>query len=564
MDFVDELFNPAPVAPRPPLARRTARAGRGAPGPVPGFAIAPAIGSLEIEPAIAAGEQGSSEAAGSDAESVGSFEALVLTRVRELVTALDAGGPRAGLDVAFQVQAILEADLVRRTAVVTAAEAQRTVGSPRSCALDDETAVTACGHPLCAFCTLLAGATTIGEAAHVTDAAGLATDHVLDVAGQTIAAEHRFTAAWAKRRTNEALRLGLEFPQVTAAFAAGRISRVHVEQILRRTPTYTVGGDITVEDAAEFARAYDSGAAQLALVTSASHLPAKLTTLANELNPCTLEERHTEAEKHRHVRVDVRDDGMADLVIHLDAVLAKAALNRLTDIARACRKAGAEGSVGSLAADHALTMLLTSAEQAPLIGETGDPNAFTGIASAIKARVAITMPFTSLLAATEDLGDLPELEGKTPLDHATARALLGNADEIVRVVTHPLTGVTITADSYRATPSLRRFLGVRDIRCRWTGCARDGDDIDHTLDYQYGGKTTPENLEVLCKHHHVLKHAVAKTTGERLWKVRHVDADGLGRLEWTTPNGVVLTDDPPRSPGVVFVPTEPDETPPPF
>ena len=124
--------------------------------------------------------------------------------------------------------------------------------------------------------------------------------------------------------------------------------------------------------------------------------------------------------------------------------------------------------------------------------------------------------------------------------------------------------MTITSDLYRASASLRRFLGVRDVLCRWAGCARDGDDIDHTLDYQYGGKTTPENLEVLCKRHHTVKHTVAKTTGERLWKVRHVDGDGLGRLEWVTPNGTVLPDDPPRSPGVIFVPTERVDDSPPF
>jgi len=71
-------------------------------------------------------------------------------------------------------------------------------------------------------------------------------------------------------------------------------------------------------------------------------------------------------------------------------------------------------------------------------------------------------------------------------------------------------------------------------------------------------------MEVLCEHHHVLKHAVAKSTGERFWNVRRIDASGSGRLEWTTPNGVVLADDPPRSPGVVFVPTEPADAPPPF
>ena len=297
-------------------------------------------------------------------------------------------------------------------------------------------------------------------------------DHVTDLAGQTIAAEHRLTSTGVQKRIERALTLGLHYPHAYAAYAAGHITRTHVDQIVRRTP--------------------------------------------------------------------------------------------IIDIARAYRKAGADGTIGELAADQAMTMLLASAEQTPLIGDTGDANAFTGIAGAITARVTITMPFTGLLPETEDAGDLPELAGKTPISPHVARALLGNADEVVRVVTHPLTGVTITSDLYRASASLRRFLGVRDMRCRWAACARDGDDIDHTLDYQYGGKTTPENLEVLCKRHHTVKHTTAKTTGERLWRVRHIEGDGLGRLEWVTSNGTVLADDPPRSPGVIFVPTDPVDVPPPF
>jgi len=46
--------------------------------------------------------------------------------------------------------------------------------------------------------------------------------------------------------------------------------------------------------------------------------------------------------------------------------------------------------------------------------------------------------------------------------------------------------------------------------------------------------------------------------------LRHIEGDGLGRLEWVTPNGTVLADDPPRSPGVIFVPTDPVDVPPPF
>ena len=59
-------------------------------------------------------------------------------------------------------------------------------------------------------------------------------------------------------------------------------------------------------------------------------------------------------------------------------------------------------------------------------------------------------------------------------------------------------------------------------------------EIDHTFDWDYGGKTRPDNLECLCKGEHLLKHHSA-------WKLRQVSP---GILEWTSPLGQIITDQP--------------------
>ncbi|HEY9476848.1 MAG TPA: HNH endonuclease signature motif containing protein, partial [Microbacteriaceae bacterium] len=56
----------------------------------------------------------------------------------------------------------------------------------------------------------------------------------------------------------------------------------------------------------------------------------------------------------------------------------------------------------------------------------------------------------------------------------------------------------------------------------------------HTHDWDYGGKTRPDNLECLCKGEHLLKHHSA-------WKLRQLSP---GILEWTSPLGQIITDQP--------------------
>jgi hypothetical protein len=70
---------------------------------------------------------------------------------------------------------------------------------------------------------------------------------------------------------------------------------------------------------------------------------------------------------------------------------------------------------------------------------------------------------------------------------------------------------------------------MRDETCRAPGCGAPARhcDLDHTEDWQHGGRSDHNNLAHLCPKHHDQKHH----TG---WKVKNV---GEGDLEWTSPTG---------------------------
>jgi len=78
-------------------------------------------------------------------------------------------------------------------------------------------------------------------------------------------------------------------------------------------------------------------------------------------------------------------------------------------------------------------------------------------------------------------------------------------------------------------PALWRWIRARDRTCRGPGCRVPASacDIDHTIDYESGGLTRHNNLALLCRHHHRLKH-------ETGWRVEQT---APGVLDWTSPYG---------------------------
>jgi hypothetical protein len=76
---------------------------------------------------------------------------------------------------------------------------------------------------------------------------------------------------------------------------------------------------------------------------------------------------------------------------------------------------------------------------------------------------------------------------------------------------------------------LRAWIAARDSTCRAPGCTAPARscDVDHTVDHADGGRTRHDNLGLLCRHHHRLKHE----GGFQLYQPEP------GRFQWTSPNG---------------------------
>jgi len=60
---------------------------------------------------------------------------------------------------------------------------------------------------------------------------------------------------------------------------------------------------------------------------------------------------------------------------------------------------------------------------------------------------------------------------------------------------------------YATTPTMRAAVTGRDGHCRYPGCEEPATicQMDHVVEYDEGGPTTPANLISLCQHHHNIK-----------------------------------------------------------
>jgi hypothetical protein len=107
---------------------------------------------------------------------------------------------------------------------------------------------------------------------------------------------------------------------------------------------------------------------------------------------------------------------------------------------------------------------------------------------------------------------------------------------------------------YRPSAALTRFIGCRDLTCRWPGCDRPAQhcDIDHSVPYPLG-PTHPSNNKPYCRIHHLFKTFHAGPAG---WTEQQLPD---GTILWTSPRGRTYTTTPT---GAQFfpqlsIPTEP-------
>lgn len=340
-------------------------------------------------------------------------------------------------------------------------------------------------------------------------------------------------------------------------------------------------GPEVLEAAREALSRFEEGAIELARRVPPSRLRGRLETLRERIHPVAAEVRHASARSERHLWLEDVQDGMSWLHAYLPAVEAHAVVHRLDGIARAARDFDAEerivdprtleqrrvdllvdlllgddarigdadaASTASGRADHGGADCGRADRGRIASGEPGSTSTSTGRDvrrfAGIRPTVVVTVPVQTLLPRTDGLPDPVEpamLDGIVPIDPATARALAGQATTFFRLLVDPHTGarLDLSRERYQVPASLRLWLQLRDEHCRFPGCGRPvrGCDIDHTVDWQYGGETRADNLAHLCRGHHTLKHQTS-------WRVAQ-DAGAL--LTWQAPSGAFHETQPPSA-----------------
>ncbi|HEY8320097.1 MAG TPA: DUF222 domain-containing protein, partial [Amnibacterium sp.] len=278
---------------------------------------------------------------------------------------------------------------------------------------------------------------------------------------------------------------------------------------------------------AEFVEQFEAEAIRLITGAGIGQAKDRVRRLVDRMNPDEMVERHKKAGAERDVTLEPGANGMAWLHMYLPAVEAVAIRDRLTRAAIALHgEEGEDRCIGQLRADVAMDLLLNVLPEAT-DWQVLDRDRRTWGALTIVPQVHVTVPVMTLLGESNEPGSL---RGYGPIDPETARRLTAQAPSLFRVLVDPGTDtvVQVGQEHYAVPPGLRRFLQLRDERCRFPGCDRNADlcDIDHTIPWAWDGETNAENLAHLCRSHHLLK--------ERGWGAELQDD---GTMIWTSPFG---------------------------
>ena len=262
-----------------------------------------------------------------------------------------------------------------------------------------------------------------------------------------------------------------------------------------------------------------------AVATHADRLaPARFRSYARKLRELivadTAADRHDSEASLRRVVFEPDIDGMAWISAYLPAEIATKAMTLLD--AESLRLLAVPGETRTMAQ-----------LRADVLGEmiTGG-----GGSGSVAVRVGVLIPMLTLLGQSE----MPaSLEGYGPIDAETARRLAGDATSIYRILTDPVSGAILDIDqpTKNIPNGLRRMRQLIDQTCTFPGCGNRAVncDLDHTIDRQFGGRTTLMNLSHLWRNHHRDKHQTRWT----------ITQDATGRIEWTSPTGFVAAPDPP-------------------
>lgn len=381
-------------------------------------------------------------------------------------------------------------------------------------------------------------------------------------AANQIAAATRTSDQTIGSQLNAAYEISEHFPELIQFMSSGDLSFQHAKHIADQ------GSHLPEEVRSD----YFDRAVKIATRTTAGRLKRRLPKLVAALAPETVELQHEQACRQRRVWVSDAGNGMAILGALLPAPIALAAYDRVTRMAK-------HATVETSAADTETTdfefespdqniavnsvrdartlaearadvvsELLLAASSARGIEENGVP-----FGREILGKVQVTIPVTTLIGENDDTrretrdsemkpagtryGDLA---GYGIIDAKIARWFAADAKSWDRIFLDE-TGTIVATDSYVPTSAIRRIVTARDGHCRFPGCLTPPTrcDIDHTHDWAKGGTTSTDNLALLCRKHHTLKHPGLHDIAR--WSVKQKPG---GILIWTDPSGREYTEVP--------------------
>lgn len=306
-------------------------------------------------------------------------------------------------------------------------------------------------------------------------------------------------------------------PQVWESFRAGGVPVQNADTAAQQAASLP-------DDATDAWARFDEAIATAAQTLAPGKFRLRARVVRERVHPESLEARHRRAAEDRNAWFQADHDGMATMTVFGTADKVLAAYDRADAHARHQRaQPGEERTLAQLRADVLLDLMTTGT-----IDEAESRRR--------RPSVAITVPVMTLLGLSEEPATL---DGYGPIDIETARRLAGEASSWVRILTHPVSGTVLDVDrtTYRVPKALRRWLGVRDPVCIGPGCTRRARDcdIDHRIEWQYGGRTADTNLGPLCEPTHVVKT-------KSKWTLYRDEATGA--TWWISPTGLELPLDP--------------------
>jgi hypothetical protein len=394
------------------------------------------------------------------------------------------------------------------------------------------------------------------------DAAGHSHD-AARVAASEVSLAMSWTPRHADARVAHAVRLVGELPATLAALEAGLVDALRARVIDEETAP--LAGD------AESTRLVEAAALERAGSKTGSGLRAFVKAKVIAVAPQQAEQRRRSARESRRVdKPFVECDGMGSMQIvgpvedlaavftAIDAAArarAEAAAGSGARAEAAARGAGVNPDAGVPLAALRFDVLADWAWSALAAGHLGCcAQACPGASQRLGSRqgraatVNVTVPFTTLIGATDQPG---ELAGYGPITAEVARRIAGDA-VWRRVLTDPASGAVLDYGATRYIPPrhLAEHVIARDRTCRFATCSwpAETSELDHTTPFRpdgTGGPTAAGNLGPLHRRHHNDKthHGFEFTQPE---PGRYVITSPAGLCYQVDPEIIGPVDDPPE------------------